>query len=333
MRLFTWMIVLTLLLGLAGCNFPGNPAVSTPERTGSSTNASATVAEPFPATFTGPTTANFSAVVLMYHRVIDLTAAEKKDLLTTQLAVAPADFTQELQYLKDNGYTVLRSGDIAAAARNRTPLPEKAVAITFDDGYADNFTQVYPILKKFNMPATIFVVTGDIDKPGYLSWANIAAMRPLVDFQSHTITHPDLSKITPTQLQKELTGAKTDLDTHLKSTTTALAYPAGDFNAAVIAATRTAGYQYGWKKSGGPMTPGANPYELPRIRIMGNTGVKGFASIISQKPKPASATISKPIKQKTPTVEKGNKPTRKNTKTPGTKSSATQSSAVIAAPQ
>ncbi|MEI7832326.1 MAG: polysaccharide deacetylase family protein, partial [bacterium] len=275
-------------------------------------------------TFTGPTTANFSAVVLMYHRIVDLTASEKKDLLARQLALPPAEFAKELQYLHDNGYTVLRASDIAAAAVNHTALPEKAIAITLDDGYIDNFTQAYPILKKYNVPATVFIVTGDVGKPGYLSWENIAAMRPLVDFQSHTITHPDLSKITAAQLQKELAGSKAALDDHLKSITTALAYPAGDFNAAVITATRTAGYQYGWKKSGGPMTPGANPYQLPRIRIMGNTGIKGFASIISQKPKPASATVSKPVK---PTTRaKGNKPQ-------GTKASATQSSAVNAAPR
>ncbi len=330
-RLIIGTVLLSIfLLGLSGCNFMGNTVAPSPERSASATNASATVADASPATYTGPTTDNFSAVVLMYHRIADLTGSEKQELLARQLAMPPAEFAKELQYLHDNGYTVLRASDIATAAVNHTALPKKAIAITLDDGYADNFTQAYPILKKFNMPATVFIITGDVGKPGYLTWENIAAMRPLVDFQAHTITHPDLSKLTAAQLQKELAGSKTALDTHLKSITTAIAYPAGDFNAAVIAGTRAAGYQYGWKKSGGPMTPGANPYQLPRIRIMGNTGVKGFANIISQQPKPLSATISKPIKPIT-RVEKGNKPTKGNNKT--TKGSATQSSAVNVAPR
>ena len=122
----------------------------------------------------------FAVPVLMYHRVSDLTEAEARSPLMRDLTVAPKDFEEQIRYLVDNGFTFLLARDVEQAVREHRSLPEKAVAITLDDGYKDNFEHAYPILRKYNVPATIFLVTNRSGRRG-LSWLNkmpLQACRP-----------------------------------------------------------------------------------------------------------------------------------------------------------
>jgi len=97
------------------------------------------------------------AVILMYHRIADLPTDPYR------IAVSPDHFAQHLEYIRQTCYP-MRLLDLVDAVQ-RNSLPKRAVVISFDDGYVDNFYQAYPILASARIPATVFVTSGHIDSP------------------------------------------------------------------------------------------------------------------------------------------------------------------------
>jgi peptidoglycan/xylan/chitin deacetylase (PgdA/CDA1 family) len=224
-----------------------------------------------------PLTNDFAIPVLMYHRVTDLTPREARSPLMRDLTVSPADFEGQIAYLKENGFTFLTASQVHKAIMAGRALPEKAVAITLDDGYKDNFEKAFPILQKYGACATVFMVTNNFDMPERLSWQDAFAMRDGgVGFESHTVSHPDLTALANDQLDYELGESKRILERGLGAPVTSVAYPSGEYNDLVVERTRIAGYEAGWKKGGGPVEPGAELYLLPRIRVHGRTDMTDF---------------------------------------------------------
>ena len=225
------------------------------------------------------TTRNFAVPVLMYHRVCDLTPSEQKSPLSRDLTVSPADFEDQVRYLSENGFTFLLAGDVEEALREGRELPEKAVAITLDDGYQDNFTNAFPILRKYGAKATIFVVTNNIGRPARLTWRDMLEMAPAgVGYGSHSITHPDLTSLGLDALRFELRESKRILESRLPEQITSIAYPAGRYDDTVVVEARSAGYLAAWKKGGGPVEPShaGEPFLLPRVRVHGKTSMQDF---------------------------------------------------------
>ncbi|MDQ2798977.1 MAG: polysaccharide deacetylase family protein [Armatimonadota bacterium] len=229
----------------------------------------------------GPMTAQFAVPVLMYHRISDLTPQEARSPLMRDLTVSPHDFEQQVKYLVEHGFTFLKTRDIEAALRDHAPLPEKAVALTMDDGYKDNFEQAFPILRRYDVPATIFLVTNTVNTPGHLSWENVQTMqRVQMGYGSHTVHHYDLTELPTAQLDFELRESKRVLESRLAEPVTGLAYPSGAYNQTVAARTEAAGYWAGWKKGGGPVQPDQNMFLLPRVRVRGNTTLDEFKAAV-----------------------------------------------------
>jgi peptidoglycan/xylan/chitin deacetylase (PgdA/CDA1 family) len=223
------------------------------------------------------TTPNYAVPVLMYHRISDLTEKEKRSPLVRDLTVSPRDFEAQVKYLVDNGFTCLLARDVENAVFAGRPLPKKAVAITMDDGYQDNFEQAFPILEKYNVPATLFLVTGTVDTPGHVSWDEVLMMkRESVGYGSHTVHHYDLPSLSSDQLAYELRESKRVLEERLVDRISAVAYPSGMYSQRVAVATRDAGYAAGWKKGGGPVRPGDAMYMLPRVRVNGTATLAQF---------------------------------------------------------
>jgi len=226
-------------------------------------------------------TQNFAVPVLMYHRICDLSERQARSPLLRDLSVSPRDFERQVKYLSDHGFAFLRADQIADALARHTPLPEKAVALTMDDGYKDNFEYAFPILRKYHAAATIFLVTATVDTPNHLAWDDVAVMRRQdVGYGSHTVHHCDLTDLPPVQLDYELQESKRVLEARLTEPITGIAYPSGACNAIVVARTRLASYRAGWKKGGGPVQPGAEPYLLPRVRVRGDTTAEEFKQMV-----------------------------------------------------
>jgi peptidoglycan/xylan/chitin deacetylase (PgdA/CDA1 family) len=222
-------------------------------------------------------TTDFAVPVLMYHRICDLTPREARSPLLCDLTVAPADFARQMSYLVENGFTLLLAREVEEAVREGRPLPEKAVAVTMDDGYKDNFEQAFPILRRYGLPATIFLVTSTVGTARHLSWDDIAIMHQAqIGYGSHTVHHADLTLLPMEQLDFELRESRRVLEEALVERITAVAYPAGKYNRTVAARAEAAGYLAGWKKGGGPVQPGDDCFLLPRVRVRGCTTMEEF---------------------------------------------------------
>lgn len=223
------------------------------------------------------TTHDFAVPVLMYHRIDDLTEEESKNKLLADLTVSPQNFEEQVAYLIENGYTILSVYDVQKAILGQSELPEKAVAITMDDGYRDNFVQAFPILQKYGVSATIFLVGKTVGSPRHLTWEMVDEMAATgMSYGSHTMTHPDLTTLAIEQQEYELIESKRLFESKIPMPITTLAYPAGRFNAQVMRHVETAGYLTAWDKGGGPVQPGHDPYRLPRVRVNGSTTLKQF---------------------------------------------------------
>jgi peptidoglycan/xylan/chitin deacetylase (PgdA/CDA1 family) len=224
-----------------------------------------------------PVTSAFAIPVLMYHRIDDLSAREQQSPLMRDLTVSPGAFEDQIKYLAENGFTFLLATDVERALREGKPLPERAIAITMDDGYKDNFEKAFPILEKYHACATIFMVTNNFDKPERLSWNDVLAMRDGgVGYGSHTVSHADLTTLPTDRLDYELVESKRILEKGLGAPIDDIAYPSGEYNDIVIERTKAAGYLAGWKKGGGPVQPGAEAFMLPRVRVRGVTDLADF---------------------------------------------------------
>jgi hypothetical protein len=193
-RICWYVVVSSLLLAAVPFGFALLQPVSPPDEKRSRRAA-------FDAPPPVPTTRDFAVPVLMYHRICDLTPREARSPLLRDLTVAPADFAQQMSYLVQNGFTLLLAREVEDAVREGKPLPEKAVAVTIDDGYKDNFEHAFPILRQYGLPATIFLVTSTVDTAGHLSWDDVALMHQAqIGYGSHTVHHADLTLLPMAQL-------------------------------------------------------------------------------------------------------------------------------------
>src|SRR5262245_44156313 len=154
--------------------------------------------------------------ILMYH-YISRNPKAPDDPLRTRLSVPPAQFAQQLAYLRRAGYTTITLDDLVDALYMRVSLPSKPVILTFDDGYQDFFTNAYPLLRRYGDKATIYIITGKVGTTGYMSWPELRtlAASPLITIGAHTRTHRELPKLSARQSWQELAGSKADLETRL----------------------------------------------------------------------------------------------------------------------
>ena len=181
--------------------------------------------------------------ILIYHSVREHIYGE--DSMLKYYTVSPEAFTAQMQYLKDNNYSVLSLDFIADALEENIPIPEKSVAITFDDGWKNQYVNAYPILRRFGYTATFFIITNTIDKSHFFSWDQIKLMNNNgMTIGSHTRFHPFLPEITnPDELKKELTISKKTLEDKLGHVVDIFAYPYGHYNDAVVSAVKSVGYR------------------------------------------------------------------------------------------
>jgi peptidoglycan/xylan/chitin deacetylase (PgdA/CDA1 family) len=208
--------------------------------------------------------------ILMYH-YISVNPLAPGDIVRTRLSVPPAQFAQQLAYLHRAGYTTITLDDLVAALHLRTVLPHKPVILTFDDGYADFFTNAYPLLQRYKDKATIYIITRKVGTPGYLSWPElrILAASPLITIAAHTRTHPELPALSVRQSWAELAGSKSDLETRLGIVVHHFAYPSGHYTATTLAQAAQIGYVTAVTTQPGMDERLDQLLILPRVRVNG----------------------------------------------------------------
>jgi len=148
--------------------------------------------------------------ILMYHHVA--IPGPNADAIRRDLSVSPAAFEAQMAYLASHGYRPVSLLDLFEHLQGGQALPPRPIILTFDDGYDDNYTSAYPILRRYGLQGTFFIITGLVGRPGYLTWEQAREMRRGgMSLESHTCNHPDLAKGAPWYVDKEVKEAKSAL--------------------------------------------------------------------------------------------------------------------------
>ena len=226
--------------------------------------------------------------ILLYHRV----ALAKND--PHQLCVAPENFRRQIRYLKEN-FKIIPLVKMVQDIRSGK-LQNQSIAITFDDGYADNFYNALPVLEEFQVPATIFLTAGYINQNKLFDWDQNTLpedqgrpMTPdevkslsnshLIEIGGHTISHPRLAKIPENEQFKEISGGKQMIERTLNiPVLLGFAYPFGgkdSFNKKTIDLVSKAGYYYACANIHERVTNNSDIYALPRF-IIRNWDIEEF---------------------------------------------------------
>lgn len=201
--------------------------------------------------------------VMMYHLIDDNDGM-------TKMSVKPKSFARQMEFLQKNNYNVTGLGKVARYIEKKEKAPLKTVAVTFDDGFENNYTNAFPALKKYNIPATIFVIVDRIGKPGYVGWKELKEMADsgLVTIGSHTMSHQFLTSLDAEGLKRELNGSKEILERALGRKVEYLCYPMGRHNDLVKRIAKEAGYVCAVTTGSNKDTASNNDiYAIKRVRI------------------------------------------------------------------
>jgi len=231
------------------------------------------------------------AVILCYHR-FGPTAA---DSMTTRTSV----FEQQLARLKSEGYQFVPLDDVVEGLAGRRPLPEKAVALTIDDGHITVYSDVLPIIRREQLPVTLFIYPSAISNASYaMTWEQLRELKDtgLVSIQSHTYWHPNFkterkrlddeayAKFVKVQMEKPRATLKQRLGVEAD----VLAWPFGIHDPDLEAAAAAAGYRASLALGERRAQDTDSPQSLPRFLIADAKGVNGLVSLIrtgGEKPK------------------------------------------------
>ena len=207
--------------------------------------------------------------IAMYHSVNPVMRQEVKRLI-----ISPETFERQMRFLKSHHYNVLPLNSVATLIKEKKKIPSKTIAITFDDGYKDNYIYAFPILKKYHLPATVFIITDEVGRADRLSWDQIKAMQDsgIITFGSHTLGPEPLINIKSEQdLKKQIFDSKKILEEKLGRPISAFSYPEGRFNNRIKQLVMTAGYKLAVVTNPGKEFANDDIFALKRLRISANS--------------------------------------------------------------
>ncbi|MGB9691045.1 MAG: polysaccharide deacetylase family protein [Candidatus Sumerlaeaceae bacterium] len=224
--------------------------------------------------------------ILTYHHIGELPPTEREH---AGLWVSAENFAQQLAWLRAKGFVGLRVSELARVLREGRKVPVRWVAITFDDGWRDNFTTAWPLLREFRFPATIFVTTQKLrsgavgDSPFEMMSADelteLAAHG--MEIGSHTRTHPKLTRLPDDAAREEIAGSREDLRQLLGVAPSSFAYPYGAHSARIERLVREAGYFAAVSTIRDNRVHPDQLFHMPRVMVMRTTSLRRFAYMFS----------------------------------------------------
>lgn len=183
--------------------------------------------------------AQIEVPIIVYHHIRP--DAQRRAPRLRQYEVTPEEFEEHLRFLKVEGYTSVGFKDLREAF-DGDMLPSKPVIITFDDGRGNQY-DAWKMLSVYGFHGTWFVFTNAIGRPDYLTWQQLEEMRDAgEEVESHTLYHPDLTKLSDDELKQEMTKSRDMIAKHLGYVPLVFAYPFGLADDRVVAAAHEAGY-------------------------------------------------------------------------------------------
>lgn len=222
--------------------------------------------------------------ILMYHRLIK--SEEEQGVHTVYCDIN--SFEEQLQFLKENNYQTIIFKDLYYMSEE-DKKKKKYIILTFDDGYKDNYELLFPLLKKYNMKAVIYMVSHldynkwDVEQTNekkfdLMNDNEIIEMynSGLVEFGGHTMHHVKMNQLTFEEQKKEVLGNKEYLEKLLNTKLISFAYPFGFFNENSKKIVKELGYKYGVATDSGPFYIKDDLYQVRRIGIFSDITMRKF---------------------------------------------------------
>lgn len=230
--------------------------------------------------------------ILLYHRLISKAAAERGDVPDDEMIYVSYDtaFADQMNHLRDAGYTTLDFDDYLRIREGRMPMPAKPVIVTFDDGYLSNYTMAFPALKANRQKAIIYVAPEPDEHTRHLvrgvdGFLNPDQMRELaangVAIQSHTLTHCVLNELDDDRIRFELTESRDRLAEYTGRSVDHLAIPRAGYSRRVYRIARACGYKTVCCNKKGTANGLSDLLALPRIVIERDMTLQAFARCLS----------------------------------------------------
>lgn len=190
-----------------------------------------------------PYTDKLDLPILVYHVVRPSYPDDSTEVRA--IAQTPEVFDAQMAYLKENGYHIVTFRDLETYYELKKPLPQNPIILSFDDGWKDQFTYAFPVLKKYGYLATFFIFTNSIDHKNFLSLKQLHELLASgMTIGAHSRTHPYLTAINDKEeLWREINGSKETLEVLLGVPIHEFAYPFGRYDDTIVAMAKKAGYR------------------------------------------------------------------------------------------
>ena len=185
--------------------------------------------------------ANIDIPIFLYHNIVSESSQIQYDYMQTTKDV----FERQISGLLDFGYHFITYDDLQKFKNNEIKLYKKSCILTFDDGYKGVYENVYPIAKKYNIPFTMFIVTGNVGEEEYITWEQAKQMQEsgLATIASHSLNHEDFRNLTTEEAIKNVNESYKTIEEKLgKQRMKIFTYPYGLYNDEQIVELEKQGY-------------------------------------------------------------------------------------------
>ena len=217
-------------------------------------------------------------IILMYHHIMP----PPPGAAIKGMYVSPTQFDGQIGWLKRRGYQFLTFADLLDTESGNSHS-DRSVIITLDDGYLNNYTEAFPILRKHDVSAVIYPILNDLGQSGVF-WPGATEQTPAdmmseqhlremaaagIEFGSHLLNHKRLTEMTEQEQTDELTRSRSRLAELQGSPVLSIAYPFGEYDEGVLDRTRAAGYRFGVTTMPGVNSADTDPLQLQRHTAKG----------------------------------------------------------------
>lgn len=211
---------------------------------------------------------------------------------TGSMTVSTRKFQEQLQYLQDHDIKVISLQELVDYLHGKGSIPDKAVVITADDGRDTVYKYMLPIVRKYDVPVTLFIYPSSISNASYaMTWSQLRELQDtgLFDIQGHTYWHPNFKqekkrlseKAYDEFVSRQLVTSKNIIEKKLDTKVTLLAWPHGIFDQYLDNAAENSGYVMAFSIEGKPATKAIDGFTQPRYMILESTSMKTFANIVN----------------------------------------------------
>src|SRR6266571_976094 len=236
--------------------------------------------------------------ILMYHSISRYATPKFK-----QFIVSPALFAEQMAYLHQHRYTPITATQFVKArahgASVSSALPERPVVLTFDDGFADFFTEALPILLQYGFTATLYVLTafingtsrwlqreGEATRP-MLTWNHLTEISKWsIEIGAHSHSHPQLDTLPRSVARDEIVRSKRLLEHHLGQVVSSFAYPFGYHTTTLRRQVQEVGYTSACAVKYAMSSETTDPFALARLMVRADTSIDAFAALLSGRSSP-----------------------------------------------